>query len=73
MPGGLVVELLLVIIELIRTRARRAEIRVQALPAPRGLDDEHRLCERGIHREAEGEFGADFAAVLLGVRPHSEP
>ena len=59
--------------QLIRPRARRAEIRVQALAAPRRLDDEHRLVERRIHREAEGELRPDLVAGLGGVQPPHRP
>ena len=47
--------------------AGRAELGVQAPAAPRGLDEEDRLLERGIHGQAEGELGADLAAVLRGI------
>ena len=56
-----VVELLLVVVEFIRPRARRAELGVQASAAPRGLDDEHRFLQCSIHREAEGELRPDLA------------
>ena len=45
----------------------RAEFGVEAPAAPRGLDEEHRLLERGIHGQAERELGADLAAGLGGI------
>jgi hypothetical protein len=69
--GRAVVELLLVVIEFIRSRARRTKLRVQAPPTPRGLDDEHRLLQCRIHREAKSELGANFAIRLHRIVPRS--
>jgi hypothetical protein len=71
MTGRAVVELLLVVVEFIRPRARRAKLRVQASAAPRGLDDEHRLLQRRLHREAKSELGADLAIRFRRIVPRA--
>ena len=46
--------------ELERPGARRAEVGVQALAAPRGLDDQDRPVQALLHRDPERELGADL-------------
>jgi hypothetical protein len=52
------------LIEHVRPRARRAEIRVQTLPAPRGLDEQDGRVRELLHVEAEGEFRPDLRTVI---------
>ena len=56
----------------IGTGAGRAEIRMQRLATPGGLDEQHRLLDQFVHIDAEGEFRADFVTGLGGVLSGAE-
>ena len=69
--AALLVDLHLVIIELIGSRAGRAEVGVQRLAAPGRLDEEDGLLQLLLHVDPEGKLGADLAPIFGGILPCS--
>ena len=59
------------LVEVVGAGARRAEVGVQALPAPGGLDDQDRLVQQLLRVDAEGELGTDLVRVCAETRGQS--